>query len=37
MYKKPFSEVFVRWGNPIYVPAYLDNQTFEAIRLQVEQ
>jgi lysophospholipid acyltransferase (LPLAT)-like uncharacterized protein len=34
---KPFSEVFVRWGNPIYVPADLDNQTFESIRLQVEQ
>jgi hypothetical protein len=34
---KPFSKVFFRWGDPIYVPAELDKQAFEAMRLQVEQ
>jgi hypothetical protein len=34
---KPFSRVFVRWGNPFYVPEYLDEAGFETIRQQIEQ
>jgi lysophospholipid acyltransferase (LPLAT)-like uncharacterized protein len=34
---KPFSTVWVRWDEPIPVPATLDNETFEALRMQIEK
>jgi len=34
---KPFSTVWVRWDDPIPVPATLDNDAFDAIRLQIEK
>lgn len=34
---KPFSTVWVRWGDPIHVPAALDNASFEALRLKIEK
>ncbi|MFZ4439927.1 MAG: lysophospholipid acyltransferase family protein [Syntrophales bacterium] len=34
---KPFSTVWVRWDEPIPVPATLDNDAFDAIRLQIEK
>ena len=33
---KPFSNVLVRWGNPIIVPDILEKKTFEKVRLWVE-
>ena len=34
---KPFSTVCVRWDKPIHVPAELDNEAFEAVRLDIEK
>jgi hypothetical protein len=34
---KPFSQVFVRWGSPFYVPENLDEASFDAVRKQIEQ
>ena len=34
---KPFSTVWVRWDEPIPVPAMLDNDAFDAIRMQIEK
>lgn len=34
---KPFSTVVARWDDPIVVPKYLDQTTFENIRKQIEQ
>jgi len=34
---KPFSTVWVRWDEPIPVPATLDNDAFEALRLEIEK
>lgn len=34
---KPFSTITVRWGDPIYVPERLNDETFESIREQIEQ
>ncbi|MDA8124437.1 MAG: lysophospholipid acyltransferase family protein [Deltaproteobacteria bacterium] len=34
---KPFSTVFVRWGEPHFVPQILDNEAFEAIRRSIEK
>jgi lysophospholipid acyltransferase (LPLAT)-like uncharacterized protein len=34
---KPFSKVLVHWGNPIFIPAEIDTETFENLRLQVEE
>jgi len=34
---KPFSQVLIRWGRPLYIPEYLDAERFETTRLQVEQ
>jgi hypothetical protein len=33
---KPFSTIFVRWGDPVIVPAHLDDETFERTRKQIE-
>ncbi len=33
---KPFSTIFVRWGDPIIVPDQLDDETFERTRKQIE-
>lgn len=33
---KPFSQLLVRWGDPIYVPPNLKSEEFEALRLEVE-
>jgi len=33
---KPFSRVSVRWGDPIHVPACLNDEDFETIRKQTE-
>ena len=33
---KPFSTIFVRWGDPIVVPEQLDDETFEMTRKQIE-
>jgi len=33
---KPFGGVRVRWGDPIVVPERLDEKTFEALRVTVE-
>jgi hypothetical protein len=34
---KPFSQVLVRFGDPIEVPEQMDPETFEALRLDVEK
>jgi lysophospholipid acyltransferase (LPLAT)-like uncharacterized protein len=34
---KPFSTVWIRWGEPIPVPATLDNDAFETLRLEIEK
>ena len=34
---KPFSTVWVRWDEPIPVPATLDNDAFESFRLEIEK
>jgi len=34
---KPFSTVWVRWDEPIPVPATLDNDAFETLRLEIEK
>jgi lysophospholipid acyltransferase (LPLAT)-like uncharacterized protein len=34
---KPFSTVWIRWDEPIPVPATLDNDAFEALRLDIEK
>lgn len=34
---KPFSTVWVRWDLPIPVPATLDDDTFEAFRIEIEK
>ena len=34
---KPFSTLFIRWGDPIVVPEHLDDETFERTRQQIEQ
>jgi lysophospholipid acyltransferase (LPLAT)-like uncharacterized protein len=34
---KPFSQVLVRFGEPIDVPEQMDEETFEALRLDVEK
>jgi len=34
---KPFSTVWVRWDEPIPVPATLDNDSFEALRQEIEK
>jgi hypothetical protein len=33
---KPFSTITFRWGEPIYVPKDLDNESFENIRKHIE-
>jgi len=33
---KPFSTIFVRWGDPIGIPGQLDDETFEMTRKQIE-
>lgn len=33
---KPFSQILIRWGDPIFVPKNMDSSTFEAIRLDLE-
>jgi hypothetical protein len=33
---KPFSTIFVRWGDPVIVPAHLDDKTFESTRKKIE-
>jgi lysophospholipid acyltransferase (LPLAT)-like uncharacterized protein len=33
---KPFSQILIRWGDPIFVPENMDSTTFEAIRLDIE-
>ncbi len=33
---KPFSTIFVRWGDPIMVSEQLDDETFETTRKQIE-
>ena len=33
---KPFSQILIRWGDPIFVPKNMDSATFEAIRLDLE-
>jgi lysophospholipid acyltransferase (LPLAT)-like uncharacterized protein len=34
---KPFSTVWVRWDEPLPVPATLDNDAFEALRREIEK
>lgn len=34
---KPFSTLFIRWGDPIVVPEHLDDENFENMRKQIEQ
>ncbi|MDI6776085.1 MAG: lysophospholipid acyltransferase family protein [Syntrophales bacterium] len=34
---KPFSQVLIRWDRPLYIPEHLDAESFETIRLQVEE
>lgn len=34
---KPFSTIWIRWDEPISVPATLDNDAFEALRLSIEK
>jgi lysophospholipid acyltransferase (LPLAT)-like uncharacterized protein len=34
---KPFSTVWIRWDEPIPVPATLDNDAFETLRLEIEK
>jgi lysophospholipid acyltransferase (LPLAT)-like uncharacterized protein len=34
---KPFSQVLVRFGDPIEVPEQMDPETFESLRLDVEK
>ena len=37
MVPKPFSRVIIRFGNPIHVPAKMDSDEFETVRLRVEK
>jgi len=37
MVPKPFSRVFIRFGEPVYVPSDLDEDGFEKVRVLVEQ
>ncbi|MBN1614755.1 MAG: lysophospholipid acyltransferase family protein [Deltaproteobacteria bacterium] len=34
---KPFSRIFIRWGEPIHLPKRFGEKDFEDLRLQVEQ
>jgi len=34
---KPFSRIFLVWGDPIFVPREMDSDAFETVRLDVEQ
>jgi len=34
---KPFSQVLLRWGEPIFLPENMDAETSEATRLEVEK
>jgi len=34
---KPFSRIFIRWGEPLYVSEYLDATSFESMRKKIEQ
>lgn len=34
---KPFSHVLLRWDHPVLVPRKMDKQTFENLRLEVEE
>jgi lysophospholipid acyltransferase (LPLAT)-like uncharacterized protein len=37
MVPKPFSRVIIRFGDPIYIPTDLDDETFEQKRIMVEE
>jgi len=34
---KPFSRILVHWGDPIFMPAEMNEETFESLRLHVEE
>ena len=34
---KPFSQVLVHWGDPIFIPPEINTETFENLRLRVEE
>jgi hypothetical protein len=33
---KPFSRILIRWDNPIFVPEKMNPESFEALRLNLE-